>query len=484
MEAVRVLSGPVLPQDMGLLVLFTCLIERRLRNTHTLGGGIGVDQLAEPVFCFTHLALGVVDDRLYFVEFFLNRAVRVTAETGGLDGELGFDHTVGREHLAVLPFLLGHVALMTLYAGLVVHASGIGLRFRMLEFDQAGAGHGVLEIEEIEFLVMFQQLQCVLEREVVGSLVGVCDRLAITPLGAGAAGVLDMALGAHHARVGFSHNADFAEIIAEGDDFQIGLAAFGKNIVLGILLDGLDQTVPHYAGLGSVRVVAVDASDRAMGVLGDIHNVGGTVPLGFGILVAHELPLQDVVGGLALDTGRIAGHTGFFQFVVNALVDQHIPGLAGFINTFPAILELETAALETIHDKLIDDHEGVTARLIVLKGKSVGGQQLVLHGRTAGWNPLLLAGAAIAVDAVETFHLTIVALAAQLLVDDRDRLVLLRIVHVGVKLVMAGRAGKLGVPRPLLEGLDLVVTLVTFCPDVVDYLCRRFCLGSGRHGGD
>ena len=188
-----------------------------------------------------------------------------------------------------------------------------------------------------------------------------------------------MALGAHHAGIGFLHNADFAETVAEGDHLQVGLTTLGKDVGLRILLDGLDQTVTDYAWLGAVGIVTVDATDRIIGILGHINNIGGAVPLGFRILVPHELPLEDVVGGLALDAGRVAGHGGFLQLVVGALVGQHVPGLAGFVDTFPTVLKLETATLKAIHGKLVDDHEGVTARLIVLKGKTVGGQQLVLH---------------------------------------------------------------------------------------------------------
>ena len=188
-----------------------------------------------------------------------------------------------------------------------------------------------------------------------------------------------MALGAHHAGIGLFHHADLAETVAEGDHLQIGFAPLGKDVVLGVPLDRLDQAVTHHAGLGAVRVVAVDAADRVVGVLGDIDNVGGTVPLGLGILVPHELPFQDMVGGLALDAGRVAGHGGFLQFEILPLVLQHVPGLADLINASPAVLELETATLETIHGKLVDDHEGVSTRFIVLKGEAVGRQQFVLH---------------------------------------------------------------------------------------------------------
>ena len=309
------------------------------------------------------------------------------------------------------------------------------------------------------------------------------DRLAVAPLGAGAAVVLDVALGAHHAGIGFFHHADLAETVTEGDYLQVGLAVLGEDVVLGVALDRLDQAVTHDAGLGAVRIVAVDAADRIVGVLGDIDDVGGAVPLGLGILVPHELPLQDVVGGLALDAGRIAGHGGFLQLVILPLVLQHVPGLAGFINTFPAVLELEAPTLETIHGKLVDDHEGVTTRLVVFKGEAVGCQQFVLHGRAAGRRTLFLAGAAVVIYLEEAFILALVALAAQRLVDERDRLVLLRVLHVGVQLVVADRTGQLGMFGALFERLDLVVALVTFGAPVVDQLGGRLVDGGGQ-GGD
>ena len=119
-------------------------------------------------------------------------------------------------------------------------------------------------------------------------------------------------------------------------------------------------------------------------------DIGGAVPLGLGILVAHELPLEDMVGGLALDAGRIAGHGGFRQFVVGALVVQHIPGLADLIDALPAVLELEAAALETIDHELVDDHEGMGARLVVLKGEAVAASSLSCMGERPAGTPFSL----------------------------------------------------------------------------------------------
>src|SRR6185369_10099644 len=129
-------------------------------NTRALGNGVGVDQLAEPVFSLAHLALGVVDDALDLVKLLLGSVFRMgmTAQTGSLDVLLGLDHAVGREHLAVLALLLGHMALVALHAGFVVYAAGISLGLGVLELDQTGTGDGVLEIEEIQRLVMSQEL--------------------------------------------------------------------------------------------------------------------------------------------------------------------------------------------------------------------------------------------------------------------------------------------------------------------------------------
>ena len=51
------------------------------------------------------------------------------------------------------------MALVTLHAGLVMDAAGIGLGLGVLELDQAGAGDGMLEVEEVQILVVLQQLQ-------------------------------------------------------------------------------------------------------------------------------------------------------------------------------------------------------------------------------------------------------------------------------------------------------------------------------------
>jgi len=53
---------------------------------------------------------------------------------------------------------------------------------------------------------------------------------------------------------------------------------------------------------------------------------------------------------------------------------------------------------------------------------------------------------------------------------------------VGVQFVMAGRTGQLGVFRPLLERLDLVMALVTFGAAVIGDLGSRLVDGGGQGG--
>jgi hypothetical protein len=54
---------------------------------------------------------------------------------------------------------------------------------------------------------------------------------------------------------------------------------------------------------------------------------------------------------------------------------------------------------------------------------------------------------------------------------------------VGIKLVMTDRTGKFGVLRALLEGLDIVVTLVTFFPAVIDRFAAGFALAADVMAG-
>ena len=198
----------------------------------------------------------------------------------------------------------------------------------------------------------------------VGAEVVVLHRLVVAPLGAGVAVVLHVALGAHHAGVGLGHDTDLSEV-AEVDHVQVGGAVLGEYVTLGILLDRLDQRIAHHAGLGPVRVVAVDAPDGVVGVLGDVDYVGGAVPLGPWVLLPHELPLQEMVGGLALDAGGVAGHGALGELLPG--VGQDIPGLAGGVDPFPPLLELEAPSLEAVHHELVDHHEGVPARLVMLE---------------------------------------------------------------------------------------------------------------------
>src|SRR6185369_6433237 len=98
-------------------------------------------------------------------------------------------------HLAVFALYFRHMALVTLYPCPVMYAACIGFCFRMLQLNQTCAGYCMLEVVEIKLLVVRQQLLAVFKRHMVGATVIIIDLLAVTPLRAGVAVVLDMALG-------------------------------------------------------------------------------------------------------------------------------------------------------------------------------------------------------------------------------------------------------------------------------------------------
>ena len=255
-----------------------------------------------------------------------------------------------------------------------------------------------------------------------------------------------MALAALQGRVGFVEEADLAETVAEGDNLDLDRGRALVGIVwpgAAFALNGINEGIAGDTKLGGMRVMAHDAAHGVIDVFDQSIDIGGAVPLGLGILVPHVFPLQGKIGGLALQTDRIAGRGGDILGKGLLRIDQDVPGLARAGIT-EQVLELKAPGGETIDRQLVDNHEGMGARLVMFLGEAVRREKFILKGRTPGRSPLFLARLGIPVDPVEAGELILVAITA-----DREFQIGQRFVRLALQMFgeprMTGFAGEFAV---------------------------------------
>ena len=115
------------------------------------------------------------------------------------------------------------MALMAFDTGFLVLGVVVVLGIRMLAFPQQRAGDAVLEVAELEIGVMLGNLVYVLEREVVGALVGHPNWLAGGRISTRIAVVLDVALAALQFGVVAVEQCDLAGVAAHAQVLDLDL---------------------------------------------------------------------------------------------------------------------------------------------------------------------------------------------------------------------------------------------------------------------
>ena len=164
--------------------------------------------------------------------------------------------------------------------------------------------------------------------------------------------------------------------------------------------DRVDEAITSDARTGRMRVVAHEAVQRMVQVTCEVDHVRGPGPFRGRVFVAHVRPVEDDVGALAVHAHRV-GRGGRLRqeppLVVGGRVEilQHRPRTpcrADTVGDLGPVLVLETATVGTVNDQMVDQHEGMAARLRMLERKAVLADQRVETGRPADRARLLDTG--------------------------------------------------------------------------------------------
>ena len=446
---VRTVGGsPVFPVDVSGFVELAGLGEDLFGHADGLGEFKRVEHVVHAGFGFADLAVEVALHRVDRGDHLLLVLVLVAGEAGLLHVVLGRGGPVHRVGLAVFVLHLGHVAGSAVGAGLVVLRAEVRFGVGMLHLDERRAGEVVLEVAEADFIVVGLDLVGVDPWEEVRETAVEADLLTRLDVHAGVADVLDVALGAHQAGVGAVEHGDLAVEAADADVLDLKLGLAGREVLVDVHLafarHRVDQGVAHDARLGAVRVVTEVAVHAVLDVPNDVNGVGAAVELRALGLVAHVGPVEHQVGRLAGPAHAVGGSgrarlVRLLLVVVGIVVLEDVPGLVGLAalkrRVEPAVLGLEAATERTVDDELVDRHERVGARKVVLLREAVAAERAVKERvgcRTAG-RLLRLAGGtvgrhegglvpAIMEEIKEHLHLDVMTVTGRTLGENLDEL--------------------------------------------------------------
>ena len=279
-EPCAVHSRPPFPIGVGDGVKFTSLIEDFVANAHRQSEIKGVEHVGHTAFGFAQFTVVVALHAVDHAVKLLLGLVLVALQAGLLHVMTRSRRPVARVNLAGLLVLhLGHVAVCTTDASLVVRGVPVRFNVRMLHLRESGTGHIVLEVLEANLGIEVINLRDVNEREEVRTDIAHADRLAGLRIKARVAVVFDMALSAHQLAVGLFHRGDLAGKAADAhvNHVDLGglriLAVQARNIRTG---QSLDQTVTNNTRLGAVRIVAEVAIHGMIDVAHHVDNIGLT----------------------------------------------------------------------------------------------------------------------------------------------------------------------------------------------------------------
>ena len=324
----------------------------------------------------------------------------------------------------------------------------------MLHLDERRAGEVVLEVAEADFIVVGLDLVGVDPWEEVRETAVEADLLTRLDVHAGVADVLDVALGAHQAGVGAVEHGDLAVEAADADVLDLKLGLAGREVLVDVHLafarHRVDQGVAHDARLGAVRVVTEVAVHAVLDVPNDVNGVGAAVELRALGLVAHVGPVEHQVGRLAGPAHAVGGSgrarlVRLLLVVVGIVVLEDVPGLVGLAalkrRVEPAVLGLEAATERTVDDELVDRHERVGARKVVLLREAVAAERAVKERiGSRAIRRLLRLTSSTAVILIEGLVLRLMAAAAGSRIHV-DRRTIRHLLQVLINARVAGRAG-------------------------------------------
>ena len=451
---------PVFPIDVGRGVELAGFCELLFGHVHGEGEFKRVEHVVHAGFGFAQFARVVAVHRVDRGVHLLFRLVGVAGQAGFLDVVTRRRGPVVRVGRAVGLLHLGHVAGSAGGARLVVLRTEEGFGVGVLQFHELGARQRVLEVAVADLVVVGFDVVGVDPREEVRETAVHADGFARAGFLTRVADVFDVALRAHQTAVGAVHRGDFAGEAANAGVLDRELGGIGGVITIDVravlAFHRVDERVAHHARLRRMRIVAEVAVDAVVDGADHIDGVRAAVELGAVDLVAHVGPVEHQVGRLAgpadgVARGGGAGLKGLVFVGFGMVVLEDVPDLVGLAafqrRVEPAFLRFETAAEGAVDDELVDRHEGVGARKVVLLREAVRPHGAVKEGVGRGTRGVLLrlAGRTIA---RRKKRLVLIGMAGaaggRVKVDRRTRL------HVGEMLIqtrVAGRAGDVLVRR-------------------------------------